>query len=500
MNSCPDCQNQLVFSGDGRDRICERCGYRQPVAGRPEESIADLIRLRRAMAGSRPEGRSLRLMLRRGIGEVRDGRPESAASLLKQVILKTGDPDEEVEAWVWLSRLTEDPGDRRLCLEKALAINPANGEARRELAILDGRIDADALRSARTGDAAGGDPIQGEAGRMQCPRCAGDMAFQATSGRLHCPFCGHEEDTHEAIDLDRDEQFGRGALEQDFDAAIHTVRGHTRPESIRVFSCQGCGAPFTLAPETLSLTCPYCSAVYVTEAAETAELIVPQAVIPFRLTLDDARQAVAAWFHRRKIKRSAITTLSPLVGIYLPVWTFDIGGEVRWQGQVQLPDGMAGSYRSAPVSSARYVHFDDFLLPATDRPGAQFAGLIETYDFSELVPYDPQLLAAWPAERYSVEVGKAAAIARGQVGRALRSRPHGLDGGSDLDPATIRCQTDGLVVESYKLLLVPVWTFHYRLSGAMHDLLINGQNGRAAGREIETGPAARFLAWLKNLG
>jgi hypothetical protein len=79
---------------------------------------------------------------------------------------------------------------------------------------------------------------------------------------------------------------------------------------------------FVIAPETLSITCAYCDNVYVLDGgAENQEIIPPHGIIPFAHTQEDADQALRNWFEKLNIHRPRV---SPLVGEYVPVWSFDV--------------------------------------------------------------------------------------------------------------------------------------------------------------------------------
>ena len=69
-------------------------------------------------------------LLQEGIAAARAGQRERAHELLLQVIAL----DENVEAaWLWLSGVVDDPGERQICLENVLALNPDNTAARQGL-------------------------------------------------------------------------------------------------------------------------------------------------------------------------------------------------------------------------------------------------------------------------------------------------------------------------------------------------------------------------------
>lgn len=62
---------------------------------------------------------------------VKNGRPHEALSLLRRLV--DHDPQHEY-GWLAISRLTDDPAERLIALEKALAINPKNGRTTVHLA------------------------------------------------------------------------------------------------------------------------------------------------------------------------------------------------------------------------------------------------------------------------------------------------------------------------------------------------------------------------------
>src|SRR5215470_18269566 len=70
-------------------------------------------------------------LLQQGIAAARTGRREEARALLVQVV----EADERnVQAWLWLAGVVDDPEDMRTCLENVLDLNPGNGKAQQGLA------------------------------------------------------------------------------------------------------------------------------------------------------------------------------------------------------------------------------------------------------------------------------------------------------------------------------------------------------------------------------
>src|SRR3972149_4459669 len=128
---------------------------------------------------------SFRDLLVRGIAAAKGGSNQEARFFLEW-LLRRGAPEEmQVDAWWWLSQVTDDPAEARRCIEEVLARDPAHPQARRAKAVLDGRlkpgsvIDADHLPTAPAlaEDAPGGE-------RFACSRCGGRLAASADGAWL----------------------------------------------------------------------------------------------------------------------------------------------------------------------------------------------------------------------------------------------------------------------------------------------------------------------------
>jgi hypothetical protein len=53
----------------------------------------------------------------------------------------------------------------------------------------------------------------------------------------------------------------------------------------------------------------------------------------------------------------------------------------------------------------------------------------------------------------------------------------------------------GLSVQSYKLILLPLWIVHYKVDNEVYDVTINGQNQTIHGARPR-GAVGRFVSWL----
>src|SRR5690606_13474333 len=261
-----------------------------------------------------------RMLLVRGVAAARAGEVGEARRYLEQLLRAEHEPEEFAEACLWLSRISDDPAEKRHYLEEILARRPGEPRARRDLAILDGRLSPDQIVDPDRLAAADATTQEAEARRYTCPRCAARLVFTPDGEALYCEHCGHGQTP---------EQSGATA-ERDFIVTMARAEGHRQPVALLSFQCDGCAASFMLAPNTLSLTCPYCDATYSLGHGAAEELIPPDGIVPFRMDEAAAQKRVDRWLREQKVRGRAL--VHPL---YLPVWTFDVGGAIRWSGYRQ---------------------------------------------------------------------------------------------------------------------------------------------------------------------
>jgi DNA-directed RNA polymerase subunit RPC12/RpoP len=415
-----------------------------------------------------------------GMIEARAGDPGTARRYLERAIDAAGsDRTTAAEAWYWISVLTADTAGKRAALEEVLVRDPAHARARIALAILDGKVDPkeivdpDALPPQPAG------PVEAEARRFVCPNCGARMVFAPDGQSLACEHCGYSE-TPGA---------GPAAEEQDFLAAMATRRGHLSPAAQQVFHCQGCGAEFLLPPTLISSTCLYCGSPHIVSLQGSREWITPEAVLPHAFDAKQAATNLLQWLMGSG--NAAETKTEPFRGLYVPAWTFDLGGEVRYTGQMARSEQRQGE--AVPglrvVEDGYPIHVDDLVVPAGRSLAAPLTRLLPTFNLSQLLPYDPRYLADWPAEVYDISMADASLEARARAFQRLRRELPAF-----ISPLQVlSASSAGITVESFKLILLPVWLTRLPRKGREEIVLMNGHNGAV----VVSGPEKKGLwDWL----
>jgi hypothetical protein len=214
--------------------------------------------------------------------------------------------------------------------------------------------------------------------------------------------------------------------------------------------------------------------------SETRELIPPEGIIPFGVTQLAAYNALREWLKDENLRTGSV---APPEGLYLPVWTFDVGGEIQWVGKVLERRYGWTSRVTRPGSYP--IFYDDVLVPAGHTLPADLAEEINRFNLDGLVPYDPGYLADWPAEVYQISVADASLAARRQAWEGARRevtarmKIHNVQ--------DLKLSSAGIVIESFKLILLPVWVARYRYEDDDHKLVINGQRGNVRGERPRGG-------------
>jgi hypothetical protein len=428
-------------------------------------------------------------LLRSGIIDAKTGNKESARRYLDRAVYISNDHDVLAEAWFWMSEVLDDKGEKRKALENCLAHDLRHTRARKSLAVLDGKLKADEIINPDKLPRAPESLHAANAERFMCPKCGGRMGFAPDGQTLVCEYCSRNQKFSVA-------QPG-SANEKDFLIAMATARGHGKPLDQQVFHCEGCGCEFILPPDQISSTCVYCGSPYVVNWEAEEQLLAPDGIIPHAFDQKRAIQVLIGWVGSNQIKPEK-RVASPR-GIYLPLWTFDLGGMIDYAGEI-VDDSQIQFNSKMPkmihVSESYPVQVNDLPIPASRKLSAVFLKLIPTFELRGVKPYDPRYLANWPAEVYDIPMAEASLDARSQgYSRYKQDLPNLLT-----PTQIISTSSANMTVDSFRLNLLPVWMTELPFGGREHLVLINGQNGTVAsdlpGKKKES---SGLMEWLKDL-
>lgn len=410
-------------------------------------------------------------LLIQGQIHLRAGERSLARRYLERALNLADDWDTRLKANFLLSQLSEDPQERRHYLENTLAIEPTHAEARRALAILDGKLKPEEIIDPNAPLPAPVATRTAHADRFTCPQCGGRMHFNPDGRTLSCEFCARDQALR-----------AQAAPEQDFFLAMATRKGHGTPRSQQAFHCAGCGADFLLPPAQKTVTCAYCGSAHIV-LAPAREWMEPDALLPFNFGREQAEQKLAQWAREQKIRPQQ--QVARPQAFYLPVWTFDISGTFPWKGQV---------YRQKhweEKSGQEIIHYTDIPISAGRSLPGKISSLLEECNFSQAQAYDPRFLAGWPAAWHEISLAQASLDAREVAVRrakaeALRRWPQIHD---------FSYSTANLSTFAFQLVLIGVWRMVYRMDDQEYNVYLNGSDARLHAEK----PASGLLGLVENL-
>ena len=426
-------------------------------------------------------------LLRSGIIEAKAGHKDAARRYLDRAAYISNDHDVLAEAWFWMSQVVDEAAEKRKALENCLANDLGHARARRALAVLDGKLRADEIVDPDKLPLAPEGLRVANADRFMCPKCGGRMSFAPDGGSLVCEYCS------------RNQKFAAQpgtANEKDFIIAMATARGHRKPLNQQVFHCEGCGCEFILPPNQISSTCVYCGSPHVVNWESQEELLAPDSIIPHAFDQQRAVKHLMKWVEDNGINPEKEVDLPR--GVYLPLWTFDLGGSLDYVGekmddsQIQLG---RNNRKTVRVKDSYPVQINDLPIPAARKLSAVFLKLIPTFELRAVKPYEPGYLANWPAEVYDIPMAEASLDARARGFSHYKNDLPNL-----LTPVQfISASSANMTIESFRLNLLPIWMTELPFDSREHLILINGWNGEVRSDLPEKKESGGLMDWLEDL-
>jgi LSD1 subclass zinc finger protein len=399
------------------------------------------------------------------------------------------------DPWIWLSATTDDQARRLDHLENAVILEPAHPLARDALAIAQGKVSLEKV-SQEPGR-------RSQAKLANCPRCGGALHYGPGTTAVRCAYCDHRLELQRTNLID-----GEATLLGDLQLQ-RRLQGQTWKEVQRVVHCQACGAHLTMT-HYLAKQCVFCGSTSVLAEDCQQAFEQPDGFLPFGLDENQATTAIGkaqrstpqrlkSWWSGQKQE------IGRLHAVYLPFWVFDGFVEVRapvvrgsergapgdrpttaWEAAMArgLADSSSrrGRLDRPPLTGSaalgkQLMMFDNLVYSAMDFPPAWLLKQLLPYRLRAVVPYEPRLLANWPAALYHRDVEVVVQEAYNLMLAKAVWRKRSLMLAQASDYAELR-RTFQVTTVTYQLILLPVWVALARREREQRLVLVNGQTGR----------------------
>jgi Zn finger protein HypA/HybF involved in hydrogenase expression len=318
-----------------------------------------------------------------------------------------------------------------------------------------------------------------------CQNCGARLEFAPGTNALKCPYCGHMQQLADT---------GRQVTEHSYDELARLPRKPVASLAKHVFACQKCGAK--TESDAIADVCQFCGAPLVADVS-SAEMVVPEAVLPFVVDRSGVREALrkwvkSRWFAPNKLKR--VTETEGVKGTYLPHWTYDARTVSDYTGQrgehyytTETYTDSDGNTQTRQVQHTNWYpasgrvarDFDDVLVSATRRLDDEHIDKLTPWPLHLAQPYQPDYLAGYTALRYEVEPEAGLELAKGQMAKTIKTDCEHDIGGDEQRVDRVQTHYFDLM---FKLMLLPVWLAAYLYAGKTYQVMVNAHTGEVVGQ------------------
>ncbi|HOO61510.1 MAG TPA: hypothetical protein PKV44_03690 [Bacillota bacterium] len=317
----------------------------------------------------------------------------------------------------------------------------------------------------------------------KCPNCAATIVFDPATGGMFCEFCGYRAELPPA---DKE----AAVCEMDFNEATARASYDWGAQK-KIVVCKNCGGEGVYDALITSEICPFCGSTNVMPTTDS-ESMAPGGVVPFEIPKERTGELFQKWikskfFAPSDAKKNAKS--DAFQGVYLPYWTYDaktsstFTGRAGFDKRVKRGDNYVTETTWRRVSGVYQEDIDDQTVVASKRNENSGVKQCEPFNFAKLVPYSPQIVAGFIAERYSIGLEEgwenAQKIIRDRLHSNIRSyiinRWHS-DRADSIQFSTVYSNI------TYKYILVPIWISSFKYKEKVYQFVVNGQTGKIGGK------------------
>ena len=298
---------------------------------------------------------------------------------------------------------------------------------------------------------------------VYCSSCGAPAEYDIIHQEYHCQYCGGTTDVHEPV-----KRLGEWR-----DARRKEI---LKDESVAEEKCvcQNCGAEIVIPEGEAMGSCEFCGGKFARRAFAASEL--PEVIIPFVLTEDEARARLTEWAEKNKGKKEAqrvLAEIKKLRGYYLPYEL--IRGPV-----------IATVQRKETYSDRDY-HVGGFLNGIAVNTSKQLDNLVldamEPFEWTAARTFEFAFVAGQRVKLSDIDANRTKARVLEEVEEGFRP---------DIEKAL---QTTGvdIFMQAGEILRLPALLPAYVLPMGKSLAVVNGQTGRVA---VSREGKSRNISWL----
>ncbi len=255
-----------------------------------------------------------------------------------------------------------------------------------------------------------------------------------------------------------------------------------------MFQCAACGAPMQPKQYDSANKCEHCGAYTIFEERISGQYE-PHLILPFKVSREKAKELIKQEFGKKLFLPSGFLKaayLDKIEGDYIPFFLYDFDCNYKFAGKgkriIRWASGDTEYTETSIFQIYRAMDVDFSRIPA-DASMAMPDGemdLLEPYDYSALVGFQPKFMSGYLGEIYSIDgetlEPRAKQKARSDASTLMRES---IVGYNSVTPEVDDCRLD---TKAQNYTLLPVWNYRYRFNGKDYFFRLNGQTGKLVGK------------------
>ncbi len=326
--------------------------------------------------------------------------------------------------------------------------------------------------------------------QFPCGSCGAAAVFDPESQALKCSYCGS---------VTQIEEMEEEVLEHDFEASLNHEPKEKWQGETKVMQCENCGGKTVLEDSATADKCNFCGSPHVVSLSEFSG-IKPESLIPFRISRKQVKTLFKKWISRKPFAPRSLKKEyrgDKINGIYIPYWTYDSDSYTAYTAEAGTYYYVTQSYtvmvngrpqrRTRQVRKIRWRRvsgtygrfFNDLLVNASNSNNRKMVEGVEPYRIEGIVPYKPDYLSGFAAERYAVPLKEGWGIARDKAVQILRREITRKINADEVRNLRLRTSYSDI---KYRHTLFPLWISSYRYRNKAFNYMVNGQTGRFSGK------------------
>lgn len=305
----------------------------------------------------------------------------------------------------------------------------------------------------------------------QCPNCGSHITFNPATNSLTCEYCG-------------------GSFMVNTESTPNTKHHYNSTVSLKETSmgqyhCTSCGSNINIYKDEFVKRCPNCASLHLEKTNKIS--FVPDAIVPFHITKEQATTNFYDWIKRRKFaphNLKKLAKLGKLSGFYTPIWNFDATTSTIYSGigidEDTDRDGNTHTHRT-PFHGRIASKYNNITISANKQISNVTLSALGHWGLdTHLKVYSMEYLCGFMASDIDSDIHESFCIFHKYVLDSERRKAHSERSGQF--DRVVDFTTDTKVYDpKFNYIYLPVYANYYTYKDKKYSCYINGFTGKVTG-------------------